>query len=91
MIGWVMVSVIPHHVIMGTPVRSVSSGTSAPAPNRRYVCSGGTSEARIARVDSPMSEAHVHPWRWEISQNRLVDHLGRRTKRAPTQMLARTE
>jgi hypothetical protein len=38
-----------------------------------------------------MSEAHVHPCRWEISQKRLVDHLGRRTKRAPTHMLAKTE
>src|SRR5690606_1833603 len=86
-----MVSVMPHQVTIGTPVFSVSGCRSAPAPKRRYECSSGTSEARMARVDSPMSEAHVQPLRREISQKRLLDHLGRRTKRAPTQMLASTE
>src|SRR5690348_8372141 len=44
-----------------------------------------------ARMDRPMSDVQVHPYRTDTSQNRLVDHFGSSTARPPHHIVGSSE
>src|SRR5689334_16793354 len=88
---WLTVSVMPHQPTVRTPNRSVHCGTMAPAPNQRYECRSGASMPSTARMDRPMSDVQVHPYRTDTSQNRLVDHFGSSTARPPHHIVGSSE